>query len=411
MLCCLATAAAAVATVTTTSTVSTWTGLKGQINSSPNAEITLNASIALKFGMNQTVIPPGHNVTIIGNGHIIDAGGHETKSFPYYVGGVSNLFDVLAGSKLTLIGPLTVKGGNAPDNKGGMAAGGGAVWVQGGTLIASKVTFFDNVASFGYGGAITCVAKSTLDFTDCTFESNFALYGGAIALYFGSVASFENCFFEKNGINPATKGRMADTGGAIKVAGEGSRLHIRSFGGGFSGNQAIQGISLYADLHASVRFDECSGPAAGGLLKELTFVVTLANCSTAKQCCAAIAELYADSPRSTSESILLWFIIIGIISLIAGVGFCMTYYYRSKYTRSRHVSELRMSTLLNEPLISKDDDIFDSSNQNGRSTKVVELVSRLFSSTRYGAEPTAIKDPWQIEYNGLTFCRCTIQLH
>jgi hypothetical protein len=30
--------------------------------------------------------------------------------------------------------------------------------------------------------------------------------------------------------------------------------------------------------------------------------------------------------------------------------------------------------------------------------KVVQLVSTLFSSARYGAEPTAIKDPWQIEY-------------
>jgi hypothetical protein len=308
--------------------ISDWASVKRVIRTRSNSTVlNLNSSINLVASDNQTVISAGKHVTLVGNGHTIDAGGHETSIYPYYVGGVCNFFDVYEGASLTLVGPLTLKGGNAPDSKGGMVAGGGAIWMHGGTLVATQVVFDGNVASYGYGGAITVVFKNTvLDFTDCVFDSNFALYGGAIAIYNSAHAKMKNCKFKKNGYNPAASGQTADTGGAINVEGEGSQLQIDSFGL-FADNEAEQGLAIYANLKTSVEFSACAGAAQGGLAYMLTKPLLLDDCATTDECCALLAKIYAEiSPDNDYGYIVL----IVIISIVAAVGFALFKKYQRK---------------------------------------------------------------------------------
>jgi predicted outer membrane repeat protein len=115
------------------------------------------------------------------------------------------------------------------------AYGAGAIDSEGdSTLIITNSTFSSNQSIGGGGGAIQTVG-STLNATDCTFDSNSAFYGGAITGG-NSMMNIVNCLFTNNTATGHTDdGNYGGDGGAIYLF-QGSTANITN--ATFAGNTA-----------------------------------------------------------------------------------------------------------------------------------------------------------------------------
>src|SRR5262245_2085131 len=153
-------------------------GGQNTITLAPGARFTLTAADNWTDGATGLpVVAVGNNLTIIGNGDIIERGGASgTPDF--------RLLDVAAGAALRLT-HLTVQGGRATDNPLFGAAAGGAVFNRG-ALTLDGVTVQNNVAvgqpgSDAIGGGIWSDGALTLT-ANTVVRNNQALGGGAAFL-------------------------------------------------------------------------------------------------------------------------------------------------------------------------------------------------------------------------------------
>ena len=126
-----------------------------------------------------------------------------------------------------------------------MVYGGGAMYIDGGVVIAAKGRYEDNRVNFGYGGAVYAV-EASIRLEDIEFENNVAnQYGGAISVN-RSISQLASTTFE---INTA-------------VGGNGNALHI-----GDDLDDDIDGSYVYCDPLLAVSF--CYGFDDGTAIYEI----------------------------------------------------------------------------------------------------------------------------------------------
>jgi len=109
---------------------------------------------------------------------------------------------------------FTVSGGQADGNPASNQDRGAGIWVNGGAVLVSGVTFTANFAAFRGAGAR--VESGSPRFLSCTFVSNSVPFGaGGAGLSTGAgTVSLESCIVRSNSISGATTG-----GGGIQTAG------------------------------------------------------------------------------------------------------------------------------------------------------------------------------------------------
>ena len=162
------------------------------------------------------------NITIIGNGHIID--GNSTKAFYIYGQYTFNLFDVriqncstTGGAPIYARSSATVNINNTQFNQntatGSTAVGiygyGGAIYIRDNcNLTITNCTFNQNTVEYGFGGAIYTRDNCNLTITNCTFTNNNANdgYGGAIYVEDATVNINNTTFTQNNATGYDYKG-------------------------------------------------------------------------------------------------------------------------------------------------------------------------------------------------------------
>lgn len=154
---------------------------------------------------------PAANVTTL-SGDIGTAG----------VSGDNSYHVVTSDSAVTNTGKLdgfTVSGGQS--DGGTNQDRGGGIWINGGSLLVSGVTFTGNFAAFRGGGAR--VESGSPRFLSCNFLVNSVQFtggGGGVSTNTGASVSFESCVVRSNSISGATTG-----GGGIQSGGNTTLLN------------------------------------------------------------------------------------------------------------------------------------------------------------------------------------------
>jgi hypothetical protein len=201
-----------------------WGQLREEIEASEGGKahtFSVAQNLTIPSGEKYITIDGGKNITLIGMGGNIELNGNNIDRF----------FLVNQSASLTLVGPLTLRGGNVQNSK--VAWGptklynnGGAIAVINGMLKANAVNFVGNIAPQiiiptndnadnyvgGFGGAVfvqssypefdycggdNCVAHAA--FSHCVFSNGIAMNGGAIAaLGTGASLSVKDSTFENN---------------------------------------------------------------------------------------------------------------------------------------------------------------------------------------------------------------------
>ncbi len=181
-----------------------------------NSVITLTRDYV--WGMGDTirqgiVVYNKKNLTIDGNGHIVDCAG-ESRGFVVNVGSSDIVFkniiiqngkyngdtnqDYGAGMILEAENSKLINC-TFKDNYADGTRGGGALYILGENAYITDCTFVNNTHDNAMGGAIN-VQASGVNIVNTVFENNTAdsLQGGAGAVYLGQAANIVNCTFNNN---------------------------------------------------------------------------------------------------------------------------------------------------------------------------------------------------------------------
>jgi len=152
---------------------------------------TINLTKDYQYSNGDPQISISKQVTINGNGHVID-------------GQSKNIFDIRSSN-----------------------------------VVLNNITFINGY--YGYGGAITSSASGTT-IANCTFKDNSAYYGGGAIASYGSNLKVDNCVFENNKLG-VQKAYWNEGGGAIYAVGSDSIISNSKF----VGNQAFgYGAAIFA---------------------------------------------------------------------------------------------------------------------------------------------------------------------
>jgi serine/threonine protein kinase len=328
--------------------VASWTQLEREIDNH-SAEHSSNASAPLVFSLqdgfqmgNASInVVGGVDVTIIGNNQTLDM-----NTDPVAIN--NNRFFTVVDAHLTLLGPMTLKGGYAPEEAydGFPIRIGGSILLHSGHLSASQVTFTDNIAygSPSYGGAIGVITHTRLadphtegvrtalvDVSDCSFERNYASKGGAIDVFGpGSRVVVNNSRFDSNGkISDeliARFGRMgydgpvddAISGGSIYAEQNSSVLIVGSIDF-YRGASQLGSDAIFASSEATVQFEgpSCDAKKQANVKDNLR----LADCHSATECCLLFKSALDQDGGDAWHGKELLLILSGLILLAVAVLF------------------------------------------------------------------------------------------
>ena len=197
---------------------------------------------------------------------IADASAEDTITFdPSLAGGTINLSsEISIGKDLTIDGgahQITISGNNTCR----------VFSLSSGKLTLSGLTLAEGEVAHS-GGAINIAANSSVDLTNCTFNSNSAGFGGgAIALNEGTLRA-EGCTFSGNS--------AGELGGAISLL-ESSSADLSNCR--FSSNHAHFGGGIYNDkssltVHNTI-FSDNSSNSDGVIYNAIGAEMTVAGCT------------------------------------------------------------------------------------------------------------------------------------
>jgi predicted outer membrane repeat protein len=268
-------------------TAGSWTDLGKSIPTSGWATITLDTAFNCDYG-SEIAIPTGANVTIHGNGVVLDAA--QKGRFFYVNAGATLALDHLVlrhgfrargaierdeyGGAIANSGTLTVQYGSFANNS---ACGGGAIYNNGGALTVEYGNFTGNSAgsdgtgrdagggaimnngtltleygSFtgnscgGYpsGGAIYNMQPATCNIDGGTFLSNTAFYNRGGAIYNQGTLNVTLANFTLN--NACTGGAIYNYGGSVAI--DGSTTFSGNTCGGPGDREACAAVACGPDV-------------------------------------------------------------------------------------------------------------------------------------------------------------------
>ncbi|MBK8022038.1 MAG: SH3 domain-containing protein [Chloroflexi bacterium] len=164
-----------------------------------------------------------------------DPGSAGADTITFSVGTVTLVSNIFVVTDVTIQGPVTIDGGGTTNMfvaassgngilrldevtlQNGSSTSGGAILMQGGTVVCTESSFQDNAAEFD-GGAI--VGNGTLNLNACIFERNTAdRNGGAISHNGADPITMDGAVFRQNEAGAGTGGGY---GGALYVTSPGT---------------------------------------------------------------------------------------------------------------------------------------------------------------------------------------------
>jgi CSLREA domain-containing protein len=169
---------------------------------------------------------------VMGAGQILTINGNGSGNIILDGGGAVRVFQVPAGSALSLSG-VTIRNGFSAGNGAGLE-------FLGAGLAVFESSFINNQAG-GNGGGVS-VSAGTGSFTNCTFSSNQSVNGGGVYAANPAVVTVTNCTFYNN--TGAGGAYRRDGGATLNLT---STILASSAGGNCSGGCDTQANNLADD--------------------------------------------------------------------------------------------------------------------------------------------------------------------